>query len=75
MPLITDLRREHEMSVSRTIREDFLEDEDLMTELRNRVGQEHCFATAYGDEFSVDQWVTATLGHLADAIQERIRGG
>lgn len=62
------------MSVSRTIREDFLADEELIKEVRCRLEQGRVYHEAFGDCRSPDDTVRAVLGHLADSVQDRIRG-
>jgi hypothetical protein len=71
--MLPDHEREYQMGAARMIREDFLTDEDLVREVRCRVEQERVNFEALGGVYNSDDYVRATLGHLADVVQESIR--
>lgn len=66
-----DLQRENDLTLARTLAEDVLKDEELVTEVRQRVESSRLMVTAYGDTMATHDYVTQTLGFLSEVLRER----
>jgi hypothetical protein len=66
-----DLQREGDLTVARRLSEDFLTDEALITEVRQRMESSRVMVEAYGESLTTHDYVTQTLMFLAEVIRER----
>ena len=68
-----DLQREGDLTVARRLSEDFLTDEALITEVRQRMESSRVMVEAYGESLTTHDYVTNTIEYLADVLRERHR--
>lgn len=66
----TDLQRENDLALSRQLT-DFLQDEEWVTEVRQRMESSRVMVEAYGDNLSTHDYVTQTLEFVAEVLRER----
>ena len=71
--IAADLQREQDLARALWI-ETTLDDEGVVGDIRRLVEQQRCFAEAYGDKFTTDDYVRAVLNHTAILLRDRAHG-